>query len=279
MFNLYNNNASWDFDVQKQDVFYQAPSGDMVSMPDRKAIVRTDTGKHLAIMSDKYAIVPNSVVVENARAAFSSMGLDVKEKFRTLNGGARFRAEFTIPSIKVDVGKRSVGDFVELKAIAGNSYDGGAFLSWFLEGHRLACLNGMTVGTNLFKARQKHIGRVDVGRTVRQLQEAIAAFEGKVAPYWRELAEIDVPVVRIEEELDNSIKPGGMTRKFADAALSQLERETTHRETATLWNLFNAFTHVTTHVVRPNKLERSIQLEGIADKFMRGMHRQYALAA
>ena len=86
--------------------------------------------------------------------------------------------------------------------------------------------------------------------------------------------------MRIEEDLDSAIKPGGMTRKFANAALEQLERENrAHRDTASLWNLFNSFTHVTTHVVRPNRLERSIQLEGVADKFVRGLHHQYALAA
>lgn len=69
-----------DFEVTFQPVFAQGPTGLMV-IPHRRAVVRTDTGQPISIVSDRYALVPHTQILRaNPRANLAcSLSIAIEE--------------------------------------------------------------------------------------------------------------------------------------------------------------------------------------------------------
>lgn len=117
-----------------------------------KFIVREDTGDVLSCMTDEYRLVTNEDLMKTTKPILKSVGAHVREA-KTLQGGKKTQWTFTIPSVKVDIGK---GDTVSPEVIIKNSYDGSWELGIMAGAFRLVCSNGAVIGILLEKKSNRH---------------------------------------------------------------------------------------------------------------------------
>lgn len=52
-----------DFPIALEPLFY-GREGNLQSVPHRQAVVRTDTGQAVAVVSDRYALVPHQQILD-----------------------------------------------------------------------------------------------------------------------------------------------------------------------------------------------------------------------
>jgi hypothetical protein len=261
------------FPVSKKPIFFESDGLGVLQVPDRFAVVREDTQEALSVVSDSYTIVPNKEVISKAREAFERLSLPTVEDFRTTKNGARLYAEFVIPSIEIEVKK---GDVVQMKGIFHNSYDTSKSYTLAVGGYRLVCSNGMMIGEELFRVRRKHIGEINVAELVHEVERAVGTYQEEVLPYWQNLAQLEIPMVRLEERLETAVEERILPKKFAARALESVTQSDSrdHADSASLWEVYNAFTALTTHEVAPRSYERSRQLGEISLGFVRDLYCQ-----
>ena len=257
------------FPVVKTPLYYDAAGMGLTKIPHRVGIMREDSEEILHVASSDYSIVLHEEVVDKARETLTKLGLEFKEELAATSNGARLHAQFIIPSVEVDIGK---GDTVSLRGIFGNSYNGTKSVVFDLGGYRLVCLNGMVVGKSLFRTRRKHVGEIDTEILMREVESAILTYSEVVAPYWRNLLEMEIPMEFLEESLSVAVEDKVLPAKFTEAALEAAQKEAGEDEPINLWNVLNGFTEITTHVVQPKSYARAEQLAHVSDGFVRNLY-------
>ena len=257
------------FPVSKTPLYYDPPGLGPTKIPDRVGIMREDTEEILHVASNGYTILPHEEVVDKARETLTKLGLEFKEDFKATLNGARLHAQFIIPSVQVDIG---VGDTVHLRGIFGNSYNGTKSAVFDLGGYRLVCANGMIVGKSLFRTRRKHVGEIDTDAMMKEVEKAILTYSEIVAPYWRELQALEIPMMVLEEAMSTAVEDKVLPAKFTEKSMEVALREAGENNPMNLWNVLNGFTEVTTHDVQPRSYARAEQLAHVSDGFVRGLY-------
>lgn len=257
------------FPVCKTPLYYSPPGLGDTKIPHRVGIMREDTEEILHVASPDYTILHHEEVVDKARETLTRLGLAWEEDFTATLNGARLHAQFIIPSVQVDIG---VGDVVNLRGIFGNSYNGTKSAVFDLGGYRLVCSNGMVVGKSLFRTRRKHVGEMDTDAMMAEVEKAILTYSDVVAPYWRSLREMEIPMVTLEEAVSTAVEDKVLPAKFSGLALEAAQREAGKDNPLNLWNVLNGFTEVTTHQVQPRSYARAEQLAHVSDNFVRGLY-------
>ena len=258
------------FPVTEVPVYIQPEGLGTIKVPNRKAIINAETGHLFKVASDNYTIVTHEDVVSRSREVVDKLGLEYTEKVRCTKEGARLYASYMVPTVEGEV---SVGDEVKMELIFSNSYDGSKSFTVGLRGHRLVCLNGMTVGKDLFRVRAKHSGEIKINEIIRDAEKAINTYTDQVLPYWRELTQIEVPILEVQDQMNELVAAKQIPEKMVQGVLSS--KEIRSRETHTIWNVFNAFTEYTTHTIGRRSYERAQQLGDRAEVFVRSLYNQY----
>src|SRR4051812_12153685 len=88
----------YDFPVELQPISTE-PGGFIV--PNRLAVVRTDTMRPIGIVSKKYALLPHADVIDTLRESFK--GQEVQKKVVVTHGGARMYVEIILPNVTLKV--------------------------------------------------------------------------------------------------------------------------------------------------------------------------------
>ena len=72
-----------------------------IAIPDRRAVVRTDTNTPLGIVSTKYELLKHADVVNGFRKALK--GDEYEETIKLARNGAQLYATYSMPTHKVEV--------------------------------------------------------------------------------------------------------------------------------------------------------------------------------
>lgn len=231
-----NKNLEYDFPVELMTI--TAEKG--ISIPNKLAVVRTDTNTPLGLVSDKYAFLPHKEVVEGFRSALE--GQKFVEKIQLQKDGAQLFAEYTLPGVEAEVEK---GDVVGMKLLARNSYDGTAQLHMSLGSVRLVCKNGMTMTRNFIEFSHKHIGddlRLDVGEVKTNIDKMISRFQSTI-PHMQKMSRMTLTVPE-----DTLFDPKKV--KLPAYLLKEASDEFRKAGDKTVWGRYNAFTFAITHKLR-----------------------------
>lgn len=232
----------YEFPVSEETVYIH-PKGDYVQVPAKKAIVREDNGHVLAIVSDKYKVLPHAQVVEGFREALK--GKTLEENIQVTKGGARLYMEMTLPEVTVEV---KSGDPLALKLIAVNSYDGSHVLQVMFGAFRLVCSNGAIFGEKFINLEQKHVGTIGVNVESIAMQVAILTdkFRGTL-PVMQRMAKAvldeDTKVLRGELFDTEATK---LPEYLLDAAYDSYVKE----GDGTVYGYWNSLTYAITHKMR-----------------------------
>lgn len=226
----------YDFPVELMPITAQGG----ISIPNKLAVVRTDTNRPLGLVSDKYAFLPHKEVVDGFRSALK--GQKFQEKIYLQKDGAQLFAEYTLPGVEAEIEK---GDMVGMKLLARNSYDGTAQLHMSLGSVRLVCKNGMTMTRNFIEFSHKHIGddlHLDVGEVKDNIDKMITRFQSTI-PHMQKMSRLKLTVV--DESL---FDPKNV--KLPAYLLKEASEEFQKAGDKTVWGKYNALTFAITHKLR-----------------------------
>lgn len=191
-----------DFPVALKPLYHGTPES-FQSVANRLAVVREDTGAAIAVVSDRYTLVPHQRILEIVEDAIAP--LDAGPAPRGIyvdRGGARMRALFKFPALAQPV---TTGDDICPCLKIQNTYDGTARIGVQIGAFRFVCTNLAVGGGGVFAGgfMSIHAGEVPVEQVGRQLASYLSGFMAIVALYaawadqavdWEALTEIVRPI-------------------------------------------------------------------------------------
>ena len=142
---------------------------------DRVAIVNTETGNPLSIVSNRYKVVSNNDIVVATLNAIEAAKLDTTDAevmVQTSAHGARSMIRIVMPAYSVLAGQNQTN----LEIVTLNAYDGTWKYMTKAGGMRVACLNGQVMGKIIGSYSQYHNASLNVERGAENLVRMIGEF-------------------------------------------------------------------------------------------------------
>jgi len=231
------------FDVRLSDI-----SNDVGrDIPSRKAVIRADNGRTLAIVSDKYELIEHDYVLETIRPLMTQMG-KYKESVTLDRNGCIMNCVFTYRDNVIPL---KVGDKVGMQIFARNSYDGTSSLVIKIGALVLSCLNGMiSSGPNFKNIYVRHtVGKMQQKAEIAMpLPEQFSVMFKNVVSQWDTYSAIPLPEAMKRNALGYYRSQGiiGLEAEYAGDAMKM----------PTVWDLMQFLTHDITHN-RPKMTQES----------------------
>jgi hypothetical protein len=236
--------SDYDFPVELHPISTE-PGGFIV--PNRLAVVRTDTMRPIGVVSNKYALLPHADVVDAMRDTLK--GQETEETIALRRNGARMYLQITLPKITLKV----EGDEVAMRLVVANSCDRSRKVTIAFGAYRLVCANGMIIGQRYISVSRRHIGEVaiEVEQIRKQMTMLTQQFE-ETAPIIKRMATKLLP----------------SSKKFFDpnalhipTYLTAIARQEFKKEKdGTVWDAYNALTFAITHKMRKANPELATRL-------------------
>lgn len=234
--------------VQLQDIL---DPGRGLTAPDQQAVIRTDTNKILHIPKSRYHLTKNSDIfplLEEGiqKSSIDMSGMKVADSL-AYDGGMTVRT-YTFPG---HVAEPVVGDITQLQMKVINSYNGGSQFKCFIQGMRLACLNGMVLPAgiiNLIGARHTKSLGAKLPEIIQKMVKALEIFNSQTA-IWETFTQTtisDAQAIQIIQTMP------GMNERL-EQRLKSLWLDHKQELGATKWALYNTLTYWSTHEdIRPS---------------------------
>lgn len=231
---------NYDFPVELQPVYF-GKDNLIQPIPNRQAVVRTDTHEALGVVSDGYGLVLHKTIIDQFREA--GKNYDIKEKILLSNNGANLFYTMTFPSVQAEVVK---GDIVKMMMIVKNSYNGSNSLQVIFGAFRLACSNGMIIGTKFLSFNFRHVGMVGGvnGTMVNQYKEAYANYIelfGEKMPVISQMAKTQIEPIFDNEKIN-----------LPAYLLNEAKVAYDIGKDKSLWGYYNSLTFAVTHKMKTN---------------------------
>lgn len=234
-----------------------------IEVPDKKIVLRTDTRQPLGIVGNRYEALPNRELFPKVEEALNKLGIDQKVIYEQRNNGARCFMYLDFPGISKEIKK---GDVVSAGLRVQNSFDGSLKAGLSLFAKRLVCSNGMTASENITSITQRHTRNVNVNIITSGIKENLRQFNEVLIPFWNALNEYDVKdeAYHIIDELvpsreDRKEDPEVGRRallptKYREDIINRYNQSQFRGDTrnGSMWDLYNTFTEVATHVISKN---------------------------
>lgn len=214
-------------------------------IPDKKAIVRTDTNEVLGIVSNQYRLVRHEEVLNSVNRVFDDLSLKESKKYFCARGAIMFSRFFGNGKYSKEV---KVGDIVRFGIEVFNSYNGRLPVGLILIGERLKCSNGMIVPETITSFVIKHYNSLSLD-DVRNKASEILNKLNTIVSYYRKWSEIKVDKNRVQTFFNSTFGSKYKVKLF--------EKYQVEKEGDTIWDLYNFFTRWITHEfkVRKNNIE------------------------
>lgn len=227
-----------DFPVALRPVHY-SDGPVFPSVPNRLAVVRGDTGATLAVVSNRYRLVPHQRLLDLVGQAIEPLDVGpVPRGVYVDRGGARMRAVFKFPALTEPV---SSGDKICPCLKIRNTYDGTSRIAVHIGAFRFVCTNLAVGGGGVFASgfMSVHAGEIPIEEIGEQLASYLMGFEAIVALYrhWAGQTLLEEGFRVILEALP----------KRPAAAIGE---EAARMRTETVYAAYNVATHYATHRMR-----------------------------
>lgn len=174
-----------DFPIGFTEALYANPSaGGLVQrVPSRQVVIRKDTGAALSVVSDRYALVPHTQVLETIEKAFD--GLDVGPVPRGIymsGNGAKMRAIYKFPALERQLRVNALDRTHDLLCPVikvTNSLDGSSKISIEIGAFSFVCTNFAVGGSGVFAGGflAVHAGAIKIEAAGAQLSQFLAKFD------------------------------------------------------------------------------------------------------
>jgi hypothetical protein len=174
-----------DFPIALRPLYY-ARNGSFESVTARFAVVREDTGQPIAVVSDRYTLLPHQRILDAVEEAIKPLGIDpVPRGIYVDRNGARMRALFKFPTLARPV---LGGDEICPCLRIQNTYDGTSRIAIHIGAFRFVCTNLAVGGGGVFAGgfMSVHSGEIPIEAVAEQLSSYLDGFERivEVYRYW-----------------------------------------------------------------------------------------------
>ena len=199
-----------------------------------KFIFRKDTNEVISCLTDKYQLLTNEELMKTAMPAMNKIGAVLSDA--KVYSNARTVWKWRLPHTKVEVAKN---DFVNPEIIIQNSYDGSAEVSAMAGAFRLLCTNGMIIGHTLKKESFRHVIWTDKSK--------VSEIMNSVINKTRIVFDEEFPrLVETKIKKKDIVK---LVELFPMQTMSDIVKYLLKDNPKTYWDLLNAATWITSHVM------------------------------
>ena len=234
--NMIDRNLNWD--VQEKVIHY-----DNNIVPNRKALVRTDNQKLLAVLSNAYELFSNNDLKNLCKdiERYTEYRLN---RFVELSGGKKVLAFLENIDLQ-SINRTPVQEFL----VIGNSFDGSSALFVGYNSHMIRCENQFTDSTRIFSS--KHVkGMKGSDFTV---QDVLSHFKQQKRATLRKFEKMEQTIVS-DREINRLIKlllgenDHEIIRPKEQKLRASIRREMDYFGN-NAWGLFNGVTHYTSNII------------------------------
>ena len=162
--------------------------GNLIDVPNRKAIIRSDTGKVISTVGQNYKVINNATVFSQFDEALAESQIDLTGAYKRVSvcrGGAQTILAYAFPAYETTVTDREVGDVVRLTTLARNSYDGSSMFMARFSQDRLVCKNSMVGMSDISYFAGKHTQNLQIEHAVEKIKQSIDVYCQNVDLYKR----------------------------------------------------------------------------------------------
>ncbi len=227
-----------NFGVSLQPVYCDGPEGHQV-IPTRRAIVREDTGQAIAVVSNRYVVVPHTRILKVIEEAIAPLDVGtVPRGIYVDRHGARMRAVFKFPSLaRPVVGDDTICPCLQIR----NTYDGSSRITVHTGAFRFVCTNLSVGGGGAFAGGfvSIHAGEIPIEMMAGQLAEYLTRFD-QIVRLYRQWSEQKPTRDDIDSLLKQSLR--GRFDGLRDEMLCAIP--------STVFDTYNRLTHHATHSMR-----------------------------
>ena len=260
----------FDFGVQDSECFYKFED-EYRRADKRKVVINSDTGEYIGNHSTKYKTIPHIDLYK----PYTDKLLDSKLKLenvevidQTWDSGAKARRTVHFLDHKTEVG---TGDKIALRTDIFNSLDGAWAFQTFTGAFRSLCLNTLVFGGQKFyHEHRKHTSGLNINSALSKITGTLDMFTNQADEFnkWNTTKITDEEVVKLLanticykpsktvetiQNLDDNqavshgvIDSKNVNTRLSDYLLYRFDKEKQSLGN-TLWSLYNAVTHWSTH--------------------------------
>lgn len=170
---LYSFQEQAFFKTQEVPAFHLV-NGNFEIIPDRKSIIRKDTGAYISTVGKNYSIIDNRNYFESITENLTEGGIDyIPKQVWTEGNGKRTTMIVTLPQFKMYSG---TSEQMDMELRIRNSFDTTLAADAIMGFLRLICTNGMTAFEREFQMKMRHKG--DIKKKTEETVELYQNFEG-----------------------------------------------------------------------------------------------------
>jgi hypothetical protein len=228
-----------NFPICLRPLRYEAKDDYMEPVPGRLVVVREDTAQPIAIVSERYSLVPHQRILDTLEKAVEPLQVGpVPRGIYVDRQGARMRALFKFPALTMPIlDGNEVCPCIKLE----NSYDGTSRISIHIGAFRFVCTNLAVGGGGVFAGGfvSVHAGDIPIHEVGEQLAIYLRSFERIVELYrfWSELPARPEALVPIFQ---------GVPQRHSEKIFEEMSRENSQ----TAYKAYNVATRYATHQMR-----------------------------
>ena len=255
----------FDFGIQETNLYYKF-NDEYLQAPKKKAVIRSDNGEFMGNHSVKYKTIPHIDLYRKHTeklldSAIGKSAVQVTDMLWDNGAKARRTVHFLDHTMKV-----KDDDEVTLRSDIFNSIDGAWSFQTFTGAYRSLCLNTLVFGGQKFyHERRKHTAGLNVGSALSKISNTLEVFTNQTEKFqlWSNAKITDKEVVmflansicrkesKTMETLadipnSNFVDPKLINARLSDYLLYRYSQEQASLG-KTIWALYNALTHWSTH--------------------------------
>jgi len=260
----------FDFGVQDSECFYKFED-EYRRADKRKVVINSDTGEYIGNHSTKYKTIPHIDLYKPYTDKLLDSKLFIENVDvidQTWDNGAKARRTVHFLDHKAEVG---TGDKVALRTDIFNSLDGAWAFQTFTGAFRSLCLNTLVFGGQKFyHEHRKHTSGLNINSALSKITGTLDMFTNQADEFnkWNTTKISDEDVVKLLanticykpsktvetiKDLDDNqavshgvIDSKNVNTRLSDYLLYRFDKEKQSLGN-TLWSLYNAVTHWSTH--------------------------------
>ena len=246
MLDALTTNDEWNFPVESQPVL--DINGNQI--PGYQNLMRTDTNVSVGLHGSRYRMISHDHVINSLVDAARDADIGHFEmNVAVIEGGRRLRAEILFPDLVI---QPKIGDHVQFRVTALNSYDASWPFQQSADALRLWCLNGCTTPDHVAHTRMKHTANVDVSASASKISAAMQHFLTR-GDEWRHWMTVEVSDEMAEHFFKNTV--AFVPRHQVKNSINERQLEnlmglwkSEHRNLGkNKWALYNTLTYWATH--------------------------------
>lgn len=202
--------------------------------------------------SDEYHLRTNQDIIHQIGNIVNDMGLSLELRGSRFKSN-RFRIDFSIPSLSLDLGTKMLKDPITAAIQVFNSYDGTQGFSISIIIYRLVCKNGMVLPDPILNIKKIHTGQlldfIDISE--EKIREGVSIMKDTMEDaiqYYYDLMDFGVKPRLLESFVDDIIEVVDFPRSLRGDIIARIEEEVKMGFPLTNWLVYNGFNYAINHL-------------------------------